>query len=120
MAARRLTGSKPVRRRPRKVRFRSRRGVKRSSTFRAHKGGYPRQRAFSAHAARAIRGPKIAAVKALKTARLAAYKGTGTRNPYPVRPKAQAYKAAGHHAPAGWTAKRKKLAKYRAVKAKRV
>lgn len=121
MAVRRLTGTKPVRRRTRKVRFRSRHGTKShgGSVFRAHRGHRMGGAVFKAHANRALAVHKAKAIRALKAAKLAPYKGIKTGHPYPVRSKAAAYKAVGHHVPAGWAAKRKKLAKYRAVKAKR-
>jgi len=86
--------------------------------FRAHRGFRRGGAVFKAHANRAMAVHRGKAVR-LNAAKLAAFKGAGKKNPYPARSKAQAYKAAGHKAPAGWTAKRKKLAKYRAVKAKR-
>lgn len=88
--------------------------------FRAHRGFRRGGAVFKAHASRALRTHRAKPVRLAKAGKLAAYRGVGTKNPYPVRSKAQAYKAAGHKAPAGWTAKRKKMARYRAVKAKRV
>jgi hypothetical protein len=88
--------------------------------FRAHRGHRKGGAVFKAHAARALRTHWAKPARLARAAKLTAFKGIGRKNPYPVRSKAAAYKAAGHHAPAGWTAKRKKLAKYRAVKAKRV
>lgn len=123
MAVRRLSGAKPVRRRPRKVRFRARRGVRShgGSVFRAHRGFRKTGAVFKAHANRALAAHKAKAIRALKAAKLAPYKAVGVKkNPYPVRSKAAAYKAVGPKVPAGWAAKHKKLARYRAVKAKRV
>lgn len=102
------------------MRFRSRRGVKShgGSVFLSHKAGYPRQVAFSAHTMRAIRIAKIRAAKAPKTVKAAAYKGIGTRNPYPAKTKAAAYKSALRKAPAAWAAKKRKMAKYKPAKPK--
>lgn len=102
------------------MRFRSHRGVKShgGSVFRAHKGGYPRQKAFAAHATRAIRIAKIRAAKAPKAVKAAAYKGIGTRNPYPAKAKAVAYKSALRKAPAAWAAKKRKAAGYKSAKPK--
>lgn len=121
MAVRRLTGAKPGRaRRNRKVRFRSKHGVKShgGSVFRAH---HARSRAvFRAHAPKALRGFRPRAARHWKAPKPAAYKGTGTRNPFPVRSKAKAFKAAGQHGHAMRAVKRKKAAKYRAARPKRV
>jgi hypothetical protein len=120
VAAVRLTGTKPGRaRRNRKVRFRSRRGVKHGgSVFRAH---HARSRAvFRAHAPKALKGFRARTAKPWKAPKPAAYKGIGTRNPFPVHAKAKAFKAAGQHGHAMRAVKRKKAAKYRAARPKRI
>lgn len=117
----RFTGTKPSLRRPRRVKFRSRRGVKShgGSVFRAHKGGYPVQAAFRAHALRAIKGPRVKAAKPWKAHALAAFKGIGRRNPYPKHTGPRAYKPVGHQVPKSWEHPSKKARKYKAARAKR-
>jgi len=78
------------------VRFRSHRGASHSA-FRAHKGGFPGQQAFSAHVLRAI---KVRRAKAAKTAKL---------------PKAAAFKSALKKAPAGWVKPRTKAASFKSA-----
>lgn len=117
----RLTGTRPVRRRPGRVKFRSRRGVKHGgSVFRAHRGGYPAQPAFRAHALRAMKGARVKAAKPWRAQALAAYKAVGKRNPYPKRPKPKPYKPAGHRVSRSWEHPAVKARKYKAAHAKRV
>jgi hypothetical protein len=107
-------------RRNRRVRFRSKHGVKShgGSVFRAH---HARSRAvFRAHAPRALAVRRGKAAKPPKAPKAAAYKGIGTRNPFPVRSKAKAFKAAGQHGRAMRAVRRKKAAKFRAARPKRV
>jgi hypothetical protein len=107
-------------RRNRKVRFRSKHGVKShgGSVFRAH---HARTRAvFRAHAPKALRGFRARAAKPWKAPKAAAFKGIGTRNPFPVHAKAAAFKAAGQHGHAMRAVRRKKAAKFRAARPKRV
>jgi hypothetical protein len=102
------------------VRFRSKHGVKShgGSVFRAH---HARGRSvFRAHAPKALKGSRAKAARPWKAPKPAAYKGIGTRNPFPVHAKAKAFKAAGHPGHAMRAVKRKKAAKYRAVRPKRV
>jgi hypothetical protein len=103
-------------RRNRRVRFRSHRGASHSKTFRAHKSGYPRQQPFGAHLMRAYKIARVRAAKQPKTPRPTAYKGIGTRNPYPAKTKIAAYKSALRSAPAAWSAKKRKAAKYKPAK----
>lgn len=120
MAVRRLTGTKPGRaRRNKRVRFRSKRGAKHGgSVFRAH---HARGRAvFRAHAPKALRGFRARAARPWKAPKPAAYRGIGTRNPFPVHAKAKAFKAAGHPGHAMRAVKRKKAARFRAARAKRL
>lgn len=119
----RLTGTKPGRGRPpRRIRYRSRRGGKShgGSVYRSHKGGYPRQAAFRAHANRAIKGARFKAAKPWRAKVQAAYKGIGTRNPYPKQARAKAYKAVGRQSPRSWEHPAAKARKYKAARAKRV
>jgi hypothetical protein len=109
MAARRA-------RRNRRVRFRSHRGAGHAKAFRAHKGALPRQRPFGAHLMRALKVAKVKAAKTPKTPKAAAYKGIGTRNPFPARTKAAAFKSALPSAPAAWKAKKRRVAKFKAAR----
>jgi hypothetical protein len=102
------------------VRFRSKHGVKShgGSVFRAH---HARSRAvFRAHAPKALKGFRARAARPWKAPKPAAYKGIGTRNPFPVHAKAAAFKAAGQHGHAMRAVKRKKAAKFRAARPKRL
>lgn len=118
MAARRLTGSRPVRRRPRKVRFHSRRGKSARRLFAPHRP-LSTERVFAAHASRALTVNRAKTVK-LKQVKLAKYKAAGAHRGFPVRKKAAAYKAAGKKAPAAWVKPRTKAAKFKAARAKQV
>lgn len=102
------------------MRFRSKHGVKShgGSVFRAH---HARTRAvFRAHAPKALKGFRARAAKPWKAPKPVAYKGIGTRNPFPVRSKAKAFKAAGQHGHAMRAVQRKKAAKFRAARARRL
>jgi hypothetical protein len=81
-------------------RFRSKAGATVSGTFNAHQA-VPRSAAFAAHASKALTVARAKNVKA-----------------YPAVAKAAAFKSALPSAPAAWTAKKRKVAKYRAAKPK--
>lgn len=80
------------------MRFRAHRGAGHARAFRAHKASLVR-RAFAAHAARALRASKA------RNVRLA-----------PAKVKAAKFKSALPSAPAAWTAKKRRVAKYRAAR----
>jgi hypothetical protein len=124
VAVRRLTGTKPGRKRPRRTRFRSRRGTKHGgSVFRAHRGYRPGGRVFAAHANRALMARRPKAIRPWKAPKAAAYKAALKKPPagwVKRKTKAAAYKSAMKKAPASWTRARKKAAKYKAVTPKRV
>jgi hypothetical protein len=81
-------------------RFRSKAGAPDSATFNSHQG-VPRSAAFAAHASKALTVAKAKNVQA-----------------YPAVAKAAAFKSALPSAPAAWTAKKRRVAKYRAAKPK--
>jgi hypothetical protein len=68
---------------------------------------------FGAHLKRALKARRVKAARPWKAPKPAAYKGIGTRNPFPVHAKAKAFKAAGRNGHAMRAVKRKKAAKYR-------
>lgn len=79
-----------------------------SSSFRAHKGATPYKPAFAAHTALIQQTVYAAhATQAISYAKVAAAKST------PAKTQVSAFKSALHKAPAAWTEKKRKPAKYK-------
>lgn len=119
-----LTGRKPSRyRKPKRVKFRARRGVKShgGSKFRAHRGTKARGGSqFRAHAKRAITGARARAAKPWRAHLRAAFRSAGRHGGYARHAKAHPFKPAGHRSPRGWVHPSVKARKYKAARGKRV